>query len=116
MIESAGDMTLPRVQAECTDYTIPIARQLHYAFRAPVRVPALPKIFQKQVKSVDCKRAAIFVLFLAVSGAGTSLLAADEGKAPAKTEAWKPEDFVYAESSGVFRISPDSHWVAWVKT
>ena len=116
MIEFAGDMTLPQVQAECTDYTIPIARQLHYAFRAPVRVPALPKIFQKQVKSVDRKRAAIFVLFLTVSGAGTSPLAADEGKAPAKTEAWKPEDFVYAEASGAFRISPDSHWVAWVKT
>jgi len=48
-------------------------------------------------------------------GAGTSHSAADEGKAPAKTEAWKPEDFVHAESSGAFRISPDSHWVAWVK-
>jgi len=41
---------------------------------------------------------------------------ADESKAASKTDPWKPEDFVYVESSGAFRISPDSHWVAWIKT
>src|SRR3974390_992814 len=39
-----------------------------------------------------------------------------ESKAASKTARCKPEDFVYVESSGAFRISPDSHWVAWIKT
>jgi dipeptidyl aminopeptidase/acylaminoacyl peptidase len=53
-------------------------------------------------------------LFLAVFSAFGSLPAADEGQ-PTNRSPWKPEDLVYAESSGGFRISPDSRWVAWVK-
>jgi dipeptidyl aminopeptidase/acylaminoacyl peptidase len=41
---------------------------------------------------------------------------ADEKTSPTKTEAWKPEDFIYAETAGQFRISPDAKWVVWVKT
>src|SRR5580700_571510 len=44
-----------------------------------------------------------------------TLFAADEGNAPSKTSPWTPEDILYAERSGGFRISPNSRWVAWVK-
>src|ERR1700687_4840723 len=40
---------------------------------------------------------------------------ADE-KGPSKKEPWKPEDFIYGETAGQFRISPDAKWVVWVKT
>jgi dipeptidyl aminopeptidase/acylaminoacyl peptidase len=33
-----------------------------------------------------------------------------------KPEAWKPEDMVYTESAGGFRISPDRRWVVWTKS
>ena len=41
---------------------------------------------------------------------------ADEKTAASKKELWKPEDFIYAETAGQFRISPDAKWVVWVKT
>jgi dipeptidyl aminopeptidase/acylaminoacyl peptidase len=53
-------------------------------------------------------------LFLAFFSAFRSLPAADQGQ-PTNRSPWKSEDLVYAESSGGFRISPDSRWVAWVK-
>jgi dipeptidyl aminopeptidase/acylaminoacyl peptidase len=31
-------------------------------------------------------------------------------------EPWKPEDFIYGETAGQFRISPDGKWVVWVKS
>ena len=64
---------------------------------------------------MDSKRL-VCVLLLLVVVPVSGLLAADGNTPPAKTDPWKPEDFVYAESSGAFRISPDSHWVAWLKT
>jgi dipeptidyl aminopeptidase/acylaminoacyl peptidase len=67
------------------------------------------------VKRVD-KRRLVCVLFLTGVGAVSLRSAADESKAPSKTNPWEPEDFVYAESSGAFRISPDAHWVAWIKS
>jgi dipeptidyl aminopeptidase/acylaminoacyl peptidase len=33
-----------------------------------------------------------------------------------KTEPWKPEDFVFAENVDDFTLSPDSHWVAFIKS
>ncbi len=45
-----------------------------------------------------------------------ALVSADEKTAPAKKEPWKAEDFIYGETAGQFRISPDSKWVVWVKT
>ena len=36
--------------------------------------------------------------------------------APAKKSEWKPEDIVYAETAGQFRISPDGKWAVWVKS
>jgi dipeptidyl aminopeptidase/acylaminoacyl peptidase len=41
---------------------------------------------------------------------------AEETKAPAKTSPWKAEDVIYGETIGMFRISPDGHWVAWTKS
>src|SRR6266481_3059319 len=41
---------------------------------------------------------------------------ADEKTSLSTTEAWKPEDFIYTETAGLFRISPDAKWVVWVKT
>jgi len=34
---------------------------------------------------------------------------------PHKAEPWKPEDFVFGESIDDFTLSPDSHWVAFIK-
>jgi dipeptidyl aminopeptidase/acylaminoacyl peptidase len=42
--------------------------------------------------------------------------AADEPKAAAKPEPWKPEDFIYNESVTQDRISPDGKWLVWVKS
>jgi dipeptidyl aminopeptidase/acylaminoacyl peptidase len=42
---------------------------------------------------------------------------ADDAKPPAKTEPWKPEDIIYAESANPqTRISPDAKWLVWVKS
>ena len=41
---------------------------------------------------------------------------ADETKNTAKAEPWKPEDFIYGESAGQYRISPDGQWLVWVKS
>jgi dipeptidyl aminopeptidase/acylaminoacyl peptidase len=34
----------------------------------------------------------------------------------AKKSPWKPEDVVYTETAGQFRISPDGKWAVWVKS
>src|ERR1700730_14004439 len=41
---------------------------------------------------------------------------ADEKPSPSRKEPWKPEDFIYGETAGQFRISPDAKCVVWVKT
>src|SRR5246127_4640937 len=41
---------------------------------------------------------------------------ADEKASASTKEAWRPEDFIYTETAGQFRISPDAKWVVWVKT
>jgi hypothetical protein len=44
-------------------------------------------------------------------------LRADDTNAPARTEPWKPEDIIYAESAPPqARISPDAKWLVWVKS
>ncbi|HUL34522.1 MAG TPA: prolyl oligopeptidase family serine peptidase [Candidatus Eisenbacteria bacterium] len=40
---------------------------------------------------------------------------AQEKQELANTSPWKPEDAIYAERLGDFRISPDGQWVAWTK-
>ncbi len=44
------------------------------------------------------------------------IASADESKPAAKKEPWKPEDFIYAEAAGQYRISPDRKWLVWVKS
>ena len=41
---------------------------------------------------------------------------ADDAKPAAKPEPWKPEDAVYQEYAGGFRISPDGKWLVWGKS
>jgi Tol biopolymer transport system component len=44
---------------------------------------------------------------------------ADDAKSAASTakiEPWKPEDIIYTERAGQFRISPDTKWLVWVKS
>ncbi|HEY2458930.1 MAG TPA: prolyl oligopeptidase family serine peptidase [Candidatus Acidoferrum sp.] len=55
----------------------------------------------------------LFVTFLLGS---FNICGAQVAKSPSKTEPWKPEDVIYAESVSDFTISPDSHWVAWIKS
>jgi dipeptidyl aminopeptidase/acylaminoacyl peptidase len=58
-------------------------------------------------------------VFCAAANLPTSTASADDSKplekAP-KVEAWKPEDFIYAESVGQYRISPDAKWLVWTKS
>src|SRR3984893_5673653 len=59
-------------------------------------------------------------LVMVMAGYGTAWSAhtarADEAKPPAKKEPWKPEDFIFSDSVGQYRISPDAKWVVWVKS
>ena len=43
-------------------------------------------------------------------------IALAQTRAPAKTEFWKPEDVVYAETLADFTLSPDARWMAWIKS
>ncbi|MDD5541825.1 MAG: prolyl oligopeptidase family serine peptidase [Acidobacteriia bacterium] len=36
--------------------------------------------------------------------------------APAKTEKWQVDDFIMGETASQFEVSPDGHWVVWVKS
>jgi dipeptidyl aminopeptidase/acylaminoacyl peptidase len=56
------------------------------------------------------------LVFAAAALAFAHSLCADENKTPAKTSPWKPEDIIYGESVGTFRISPNGQWVAWTKS
>lgn len=58
------------------------------------------------------------VLAAALVMMGGAALAADDAKpaASAKKTPWKPEDFIYTETGGQFRISPDGKWTVWVKS
>ncbi len=63
--------------------------------------------------------AAILIAFLggAVAfGPAEVVVRADEAKPAAKPEPWKPEDVIYQEIAGQFRISPDGKWLVWVKS
>jgi dipeptidyl aminopeptidase/acylaminoacyl peptidase len=56
-------------------------------------------------------------LFATVSlGRSPHVAIADETKPAAKTEPWKPEDFIYNETAVQYRISPDAKWLVWVKS
>jgi dipeptidyl aminopeptidase/acylaminoacyl peptidase len=59
----------------------------------------------------------IAVLIALVGGGEAPRVArADEAKPAPTKEPWKPEDFIYSESAGQYRISPDAKWLVWVKS
>jgi dipeptidyl aminopeptidase/acylaminoacyl peptidase len=41
---------------------------------------------------------------------------ADDAPKQNKIEPWKAEDFIYSESAGQYRVSPDARWLVWVKS
>jgi dipeptidyl aminopeptidase/acylaminoacyl peptidase len=59
-------------------------------------------------------------VFCAVAILPSFLVSADDTTPAAtttpKVEAWKPEDFIYSEAIGQYRISPDAKWVVWSKS
>jgi dipeptidyl aminopeptidase/acylaminoacyl peptidase len=44
------------------------------------------------------------------------ILRADDAKPAVKKEPWKPEDFIFSETVGQYRISPDAKWLVWMKS
>jgi dipeptidyl aminopeptidase/acylaminoacyl peptidase len=50
------------------------------------------------------------------SAAKTGATNEPKASTTAKKTPWKPEDFVYTEGAGQFRISPDGKWTVWVKS
>ena len=71
-----------------------------------------------------CFRIVIAIIIAAMLGGFAPAIvkagdkATDETKpdANAKKTPWKPEDMVFIENAGEFRISPDSKWALWVKS
>lgn len=53
---------------------------------------------------------------LRVAAAILMLCAARPAPAKPATQPWKPEDVLFAENAGEFRISADSKWLAWIKS
>jgi hypothetical protein len=95
----------------------PLQRNWYYSFRAVFlgkQRRSIIILFCEQVNLLSCKQPAVFVIFAIFLSFG-SLAAADEGKSPAKTAPWKPEDVVYAESINDFSLSPNARQVVWVK-
>src|SRR6202165_3288249 len=67
----------------------------------------------RKLASAGLSVAAVLAYFYFMNVAPVS---ADDKTVAAKNEPWKPEDFIYGETGGQFRISPDAKWVVWVKT
>ncbi len=58
---------------------------------------------------------AAMLIAVGLGGAAFCAGAAEESKAAAQKQQWKPEDFIYNESAGQYRISPDGKWLVWIK-
>ena len=69
----------------------------------------------EQGKTMHLRPSRLAALLLVCFTSPVILCLAQEGKTSAKTSPWTPEDIVYGESLGMFRISPDGQWVAWIK-
>lgn len=76
---------------------------------------ALHEIFLEQVTFVSCKRFSISVLLFTLSLLASSPLVAQENKPTTKTSPWTPEDVISAETINDFSLSPDAHFLVWVK-
>src|ERR1700681_1638258 len=112
-------------------YTIPFARQFDYAVRRAAGLPVQhrPATHETQPpchvetredgimqRKVLLGKLLVGLVFFGSAFVAARATSADEEKAPPTKEPWKPEDFIYGESAGQFRISPDAKWVVWVKT
>ena len=65
-------------------------------------------------------RKPVYLIFVAIIAIllGLSALPAsaqDTSPAPGKKSPWTPDDIVFSEIAGQFRISPDAKWAVWVK-
>lgn len=54
-------------------------------------------------------------IFLACSPGAVAQPGDEKPDSSAAKRPWKPEDVVFTESAGQFRISPDGKWAVWVK-
>jgi dipeptidyl aminopeptidase/acylaminoacyl peptidase len=99
-----------------SDYTISIAAQLHYSSCAPVLgIAALHSNVSKLGDHVQRIRFCFSALLITLALLVPALLAGPDGKVPAKTSPWKPEDVIYAETINDFSLSPDARSVVWIK-
>jgi dipeptidyl aminopeptidase/acylaminoacyl peptidase len=101
-------------------YTISIApRVALFFFRASLLNlgRAFRQILLEQVTLVRRKPFLRFVPIVLLSGIVPSIALshAQGNPPPAKTEPWKPEDVIYAETINDFSISPDARSVVWVR-
>jgi dipeptidyl aminopeptidase/acylaminoacyl peptidase len=69
-----------------------------------------------QGKSMRLRPLRLIALFAASLACTYSVCIAQESKTPEKPSPWKPEDIIYGETVGMFRISADGQWVAWTKS
>ena len=69
-----------------------------------------------QGKSMSLRPLRLIALFATSFACTDSVCTAQETKTPEKVSPWKPEDIVYGETVGMFRISADGQWVAWTKS
>jgi dipeptidyl aminopeptidase/acylaminoacyl peptidase len=75
---------------------------------------------EKETRMTGNWRRAALAVLLALLMQGTILRAQNaeskpDSSEPARKE-WKPEDVVFTETAGQFRISPDGKWAVWVKS
>jgi hypothetical protein len=93
--------------------------------RRTLKICEIPAAFTAE-NSEDGKpmRRQVFAIGLFVAGSiacvgplvSPRLARAQEAKPAARKESWKPEDFIYQESVGQYRISPDAKGLVWVKS
>src|SRR3989440_2278858 len=104
----------PEMQWRRLAYTIPFRRQFDYAVPRIITNNSVSTEDEMPFRRFFALR--IFAAGLLATLACVLCLAADDEKSAPKKESWKPEDFIYSETAGQFRISPDAKWVAWVKS
>jgi dipeptidyl aminopeptidase/acylaminoacyl peptidase len=71
-------------------------------------------MMRRQIVASGLLLAGMFATFALVRPA--HLVRADDARPTAKKGPWKPEDFIFSESVGQYRISPDAKWLVWMKS
>ena len=65
---------------------------------------------------MPCKPCLMFVFTIAICLVIPILSPAEEDQTSAKSGPWTPEDIIYSEAVGQFKLAPDGKWVAWTKS